>query len=124
MQDRIIKILIIIIIIIIIIILAAPHNMEFTYCSLKRLDTEVKCQEKKCATRKNKNHNGYKPEQEKAENILKYKDLRVDSVNVEHKKVSPVIRGTTGIVSELFRECLSDLTEKHNIKEVQKTAII
>jgi hypothetical protein len=39
-------------------------------------------------------------------------------------KVIPVITGTIGTVSELFRKYLSNIPGKHEIKELQKTAIL
>jgi hypothetical protein len=39
-------------------------------------------------------------------------------------KVIPVIIGATGTVSKPFRKYLSNVLVKHEIKEVQKTAIL
>jgi hypothetical protein len=39
-------------------------------------------------------------------------------------KVIPVITGTTGSVSKSLRQHLSNITGKHEIKELQKTAIM
>jgi enolase len=61
-----------------------------------------------------------------AEKILKYKDLRVETQcmwNVK-TKVTPVIIGATGTISESFRKYLSGIPGKHDIKELQKTAIL
>jgi hypothetical protein len=38
-------------------------------------------------------------------------------------KLTPVTIGATGTVSELFRTYLSNVPGKHEIKELQKTAI-
>ena len=39
-------------------------------------------------------------------------------------KVIPVITGTTGTISNLLRQYLSNIREKQEIKEVQKTALL
>jgi hypothetical protein len=45
---------------------------------------------------------------------------------VEHKKtnVIPVITGATGTISKSFRKYLNNTLGKHEIKELQKTAIL
>jgi len=61
-----------------------------------------------------------------AEKILKYKDLTIEIQcmwNVK-TKVIPVIIGATGTVSELFRKYVSNIPGKHEVKELQKTAIL
>jgi enolase len=61
-----------------------------------------------------------------AKKILKYKDLIIEIQcmwNVK-TKVTPVIIGATGIISKSFRKYLSSIPGKHNIKELQKTAIL
>jgi hypothetical protein len=60
-----------------------------------------------------------------AEKILKYKDLIIEIQriwNVE-TKVMPVI-GATGTISKSFRKYLSSIPGKHDIQELQKTAIL
>ena len=62
----------------------------------------------------------------KAEKILKYKDFiteiqRMWSVKA---KVIPVIIGTTGTISKSVRQYLSNIPGKHEIKELQKIAIL
>ena len=60
------------------------------------------------------------------EKILKYKDLTIEIQrmwNVQ-AKVTPVIAGATGTVSESLRQYLSNIPGKHEIKELQKTAIL
>jgi hypothetical protein len=48
-----------------------------------------------------------------------------DSAHVELKaKVVPVIIEATGTISESLREYLSDIPVKHEIKELQKTAVV
>jgi hypothetical protein len=44
-------------------------------------------------------------------------------LNVEAKVVSG-ITGATGTISKLHRQYLSNRTEKHEIKELRKTAIL
>jgi hypothetical protein len=39
-------------------------------------------------------------------------------------KVTPVIIGTTGTISKSLRKYLSSVPGKHDIKELQKTAIL
>ena len=39
-------------------------------------------------------------------------------------KVIPVIIGATGTTSKLFRKYVSDMPGKHEVKELQKTAIL
>jgi hypothetical protein len=39
-------------------------------------------------------------------------------------KVTPVIIGATGTISKSFRKHFSNITGKHEIKELQKTAIL
>jgi hypothetical protein len=53
------------------------------------------------------------------------KDLIIETAQVEcKKKVTPVITGATGIISKSFRKYLSSVPGKHDIKELQKTAIL
>jgi hypothetical protein len=61
-----------------------------------------------------------------AEKILTYKDLTTEirrKWNVK-TKVIPVIIGATGTVSISFRKYLSNVPSKHDIKELQQTAIL
>jgi len=61
-----------------------------------------------------------------AENILKYKYLTIEirrMWNVK-TKVIPVITGVTGTVSKLFRKYVSNIPGKHEVKELQKIAIL
>jgi hypothetical protein len=39
-------------------------------------------------------------------------------------KVIPVIIGATGIISKSFRKYVSDIPGNHDVKELQKTAIL
>ena len=61
-----------------------------------------------------------------AENILKHKDITIEIQRMWNVKtnVIPVIRGATGTISKSFRKCLSNVPWKHEIKELQKTAIL
>jgi hypothetical protein len=61
-----------------------------------------------------------------AEKILIYKDLIVE---IQHMwnvkaKVIPVITGATGTISKSLRHYLSNISGKHETKELQKTAIL
>jgi hypothetical protein len=63
----------------------------------------------------------------KAEKILKYKDLTIEIQrmwNVVKTKVMPVIIGATGTISKSLRKYLRNIPGKHDIKELQKTAIL
>ena len=39
-------------------------------------------------------------------------------------KVKPVITGATGTISKSFRKYVSNIPGKHEVKELQKTAIL
>ena len=61
-----------------------------------------------------------------AEKILKYKDLTIEIQsmwNVKTKAI-PVIIGATGTISKSFRKYVSNIPGKHEVKELQKTAIL
>jgi hypothetical protein len=60
-----------------------------------------------------------------AEKILKYKDLVIEIQLMWNVKatVIPVIIGATATVSKSLRQYLSIITGKHDIEELQKTAI-
>jgi hypothetical protein len=61
-----------------------------------------------------------------AEKILKYKDLirEIQPMWNVKTKVTPVITGATGTISKSFRTDLNSIPGKHDIKELQKTAIL
>ena len=61
-----------------------------------------------------------------AEKTLKYKDLTIKIQcmwNVK-TKVIPVIMGATGTISKSLRKYVSNIPGKHEVKELQKTAIL
>ena len=61
-----------------------------------------------------------------AEKILKYKDLTAEIQpmwNVK-TKVIPVIIGATGTITKSLRKYVSNIPGKHEVKELQKTAIL
>jgi len=61
-----------------------------------------------------------------AEKILKYKDLIIEirrMWNVKAKAIPVKIRAT-GTISKSLRQYLSNITAKHEIKELQKTATL
>jgi len=62
----------------------------------------------------------------KAENILKYKELTIEIQRMWNvkTKVIPVIIGATGTISKSFRKHTSNIPGNHEIKELQKTAIL
>ena len=53
-----------------------------------------------------------------ADKILNCKDLTIET------KVIPVTIGATGTISKSFRKYVSYLPGKHEVKEIQKTAIL
>ena len=61
-----------------------------------------------------------------AEKILKYKDLIIEiqrTWNVK-AKVTPVTMGMTGTITKSRTQYLSNVSEKHKIKELQNIAIL
>ena len=61
-----------------------------------------------------------------ADKILKYKDL---ITVIQHMwsvkaKVLPVTTGATGTTSKSLQQYLSNISEKHEIKKLQKTTIL
>jgi len=61
-----------------------------------------------------------------AETILKYKDLTIEIQRMWNVKTKamPVIIGATGTISKSFRKYVSNVPGKHEVKELQKTAIL
>jgi hypothetical protein len=61
-----------------------------------------------------------------AEKILKYKDLITIMQHMWNvkTKVTPVITEATGTISKSFRKYLRSLPGKHEVKRLQKTAIL
>ena len=61
-----------------------------------------------------------------AEKTLKYKDLTTEIQRMWNvkTKVIPVIIGATGTISKSFRKYVSNIPGKHELKELQKTAIL
>jgi hypothetical protein len=64
--------------------------------------------------------------QKEAEKILKYKDLTIEIQRMWNVKtrVIPVIIGTTGTTSKSFRKYVSNILGNHEVKELQKNAIL
>jgi len=60
-----------------------------------------------------------------AENVLKYKDLTIEIQRMWNvkTKVIPVTIGATGSISNSFRKYVSNVPGKHEVNELQKTAI-
>jgi len=58
--------------------------------------------------------------------IIKYKDLTLEIQRMWNVKtrVIPVIIGATGTISKSFRKYVSDVPGNHDVKELQKTAIL
>jgi hypothetical protein len=64
--------------------------------------------------------------QKEGEKILKYKDLTIEiqrMCNAE-TRVIPVIIGATGTISKSFRKYVSTIPGNHDVRELQKTAIL
>jgi len=60
-----------------------------------------------------------------AKKILKYKvTIEIQRMWNVKTKVIPVIIGATGNISKLFRKYVSNIPGKHEVKELQKTAIL
>jgi hypothetical protein len=61
-----------------------------------------------------------------AEKILKNKDLTTETQRMWNikTKVIPVIIGATGTISKSFRKYVSNIPGNHEVKELQKTAIL
>jgi hypothetical protein len=60
------------------------------------------------------------------EKILKYKDLTIE---IEHMwnvktKAIPVIISATGTISKSFRKYVSNIPGNHEVKKLEKTAIL
>ena len=60
------------------------------------------------------------------EKILKYKDFAIEIERMWNvkTKVIPVIIGASGTISKSFRKYVSNIPGKHEVKELQKTAIL
>jgi hypothetical protein len=61
-----------------------------------------------------------------AENILKYEGLTTEIQRMWNvkRRVIPVVIGGSGTISKSFRKYVSTLPRNHEVKEVQKTAIL
>jgi hypothetical protein len=61
-----------------------------------------------------------------AEKILKYKDLTIETQRMWNvkTKVIPVITGATGTISKTFSKYVSNIPGNHEVKELQKAAIL
>jgi precorrin-6B methylase 2 len=55
-----------------------------------------------------------------AEKILKYKDLTIEI----QRMWNVIIIGGTGTISKLFRKYVNNIPGNHEVKELQKTAIL
>jgi hypothetical protein len=64
--------------------------------------------------------------QKEAEKILKYKYLTIEIQRMWNVKsrVIPVIIGATGTISISFRKYVSTIPGNHDVRELQKTAIL
>jgi len=73
----------------------------------------------------NNNNNNVNCYYKEAEKILKYKDLTTEIQRMWNVKtnVIQVIIGAIGTISKSFRKYVSNIPEKHEVKELQKTAI-
>jgi hypothetical protein len=64
--------------------------------------------------------------EKEAEKILKYKDLTIEIQRMWNvkTKVIPVIIGATGTMSKSFRKYVSNIPGNHEVKKLQKTAVL
>jgi hypothetical protein len=64
--------------------------------------------------------------EKEAEKILKYKDLTIEIQRMWNVKarVIPIVIGATGTISKTFRKYVSNITGDHDVRELQKTAIL
>jgi hypothetical protein len=64
--------------------------------------------------------------QKEAGKILKYKDLTIEIQRMWNVKtgVIPVIIGATGTISKSYRKYVSTIPGNHDVRELQKTAIL
>jgi hypothetical protein len=60
------------------------------------------------------------------EKILKYKDLTIEIQRMWNVKtrVIPLIIGATGTISKSFRKHVSTIPGNHEVKKLQKTAVL
>jgi enolase len=56
--------------------------------------------------------------------IIPYNRIEIQHMRNVKTKVTPVIIGATGTIQKSFRKYLSRIPGKHDIKELQKTAIL
>jgi hypothetical protein len=61
-----------------------------------------------------------------AEKILKYKDLTIEIQLMWNVKIKviPVVIGATGTISKSFKKYVSNIPRNHEVKKLQKTAIL
>ena len=61
-----------------------------------------------------------------AEKILKYEDLTIEIQRMWKLKIRviPIILGATGTISKSFRKYISNIPGNHEVKDLQKTAIL
>ena len=61
-----------------------------------------------------------------AEKVLKYKDLTIEIQRMWNvkTKVIEIIIGATGTISKSFRKYASNIPGKHEVNELQETAIL
>jgi hypothetical protein len=64
--------------------------------------------------------------QKEAEKILKYKDLTIEIQRMWNIKIRviPVIIGATGTISKSLKKYVSTIPGNHDVRELQKTAIL
>jgi len=64
--------------------------------------------------------------EKETDKVLKHKDLTIEIQRMwsVKTKVIPVIIGATGTISKSFRKYVSNIAGKHEVKELQKTAIL
>jgi len=77
-------------------------------------------------TTTNNNNNNRNLTKKEAEKILNYKDLTIEIQRMWNvkTKVTPVIMGATRAVLKSLRQHLSNIPGRHEIKELQTTAVL
>ena len=68
----------------------------------------------------------YNIQKKATEKMSKYEDLQIECQRMWHKKVEiiPIIIGTTGIVEKDIQSQLQKIPGKHNLYNLQKSAIL
>ena len=79
-----------------------------------------------CNNNNSNSNNNNNNNNKEAEKVLKYKDLTIEIQRMWKVKtrVIPVIIGANGTISKSFRKYVSNIPGNHELKELQKIAIL